>query len=86
MPFTSKISPFEIILSQDSHFETVAIPDLPNECLGVKFNALRLNKPQSLYSDIPGKLEDISITAIPYAFWQNREISEMTVFMPYYHK
>ena len=86
MPFTSEVSPFELILNQECRFETVAVPDLPEGCLGIKFTALRLNKPETLYSDTPGKLENISVTAIPYAFWQNREKSEMTVFMPFYHK
>ncbi|MBE6359652.1 MAG: glycoside hydrolase family 127 protein [Lentisphaerae bacterium] len=86
MPFTSEVSPFELILNQECRFETVAVPDLPEGCLGIKFTALRLTKPETLYSDTPGKLENISVTAIPYAFWQNREKSEMTVFMPFYHK
>ena len=86
LPYDHEFTPAEVILSDDSKFQLAAADDLPGNCVEIRFNALRLTKPESLYSTVPGKLFDIQVSAIPYAYWQNRKKSEMVIFMPYYLK
>ena len=86
LPFTSELSPFELVLTPDSTFETVPLDSLLPGCLGIRFTAMRLHKPEALYTKEPPPLAGISAVAVPYAFWQNREKSEMTIFMPFYHR
>jgi DUF1680 family protein len=86
LPYDHEFTPAEVILSDDSKFQLAAADDLPGNCVEIRFNALRLTKPESLYSTVPGKLLDIQVSAIPYAYWQNRQKSEMVIFMPYYLK
>ncbi|MBO4512890.1 MAG: glycoside hydrolase family 127 protein [Victivallales bacterium] len=86
LPLTSEISPFELILTPESTFETFPMDDLVPGCVGIRFTAKRLHRPDALYSTHYERLTDTSAVAIPYSFWQNREKSEMTIFMPFYHQ
>lgn len=85
MPLTSEISPFELILTPGSGFDTFPLDTLLPGCIGILFTAKRLTRPDALYTKSAPRMGDVSATAIPYAFWQNREKSEMTIFMPFYH-
>ena len=86
MPLTSAVTPFELMLTPESTFRTFALDSLAPGCVGIEFTAQRLRKPAELYTTKPASLTAASAIAIPYAFWQNREESEMTIFMPFCHR
>ena len=64
-------------------FETFPLDSLVPGCLGIRFTAKRLRRPERLYTTERSPLTDAEAVAIPYALWQNREKSEMTIFMPF---
>ena len=83
LPMDSPVSPFELSFDPDSEFSLVPMDELFPGCVGISFDARRLVKPAELYSTVKPRVEECRVTAIPYALWQNRELSEMTVFMPF---
>ena len=85
MPFSSELTPFELALTPESVFTTCPMDPLFPGCIGIGFTAKRIRRPDRLYTTALPLLTDAAATAIPYAFWQNREESEMTIFMPFLH-
>lgn len=84
-PHDSELSPFEILLDDESNFELTDL-DIPEiKCKAVKFDALQIKMPEKLYSAEKPQIRKTSALAIPYALWQNRGEVEMTVFMPCNH-
>ena len=86
MPLGSETTPFDLVLTPESRFRTVPLDSLAPGCVGIEFTAGRMHKSAELYTTKPVAVTGSSAVAIPYAFWQNREESEMTVFMPFYHR
>ena len=86
IPFGSEISPFEIRLDDQIEFQVTEVENLPVRCKSLTFEAWRCPAPEKLYSTSVSKPQQVAVEAVPYAFWQNREKSEMTIFMPFYHK
>ena len=86
MPLGSETTPFDLVLTPESRFRTVPLDSLAPGCVGIEFTAGRMHKSAELYTTKPVAVTGSSAVAVPYAFWQNREESEMTVFMPFYHR
>ena len=87
LPMDSPFSPFELALTDETEFALVPAEGLPEGTPGIRFSALRFPRPGKLYTAaLPAAPERVTVTAIPYALWQNRGCSEMTVFMPFIPK
>ena len=83
-PLDKQFSPFELAITRNTEFEIVPVSGLQKGTKGIQFHALHFSRLQKLYSESsPRFSEKVPVTAIPYALWQNRDFSEMTIFMPY---
>lgn len=69
-------------LSDDSHLEMVEMPGFPGPARAIRTAGSRL-VPQgsSLYVREPPESQDVTITAVPYHLWGNRDPGEMTVWL-----
>ena len=80
------VSILEVHASGDMQFETRQEKDLLGGVTVVKGKARRIveeNHSESLYFDVGNEREeDLDITLIPYYAWNNRGITEMTVWLP----
>jgi DUF1680 family protein len=83
LPYDSKYSPFELQIPAEAEFTLTDVPGLLPGTKGISFTA-RAGKlsGKELYDAEALQIDEFPVTAIPYALWQNRELSEMSVFLP----
>ena len=73
----------DLCIASDSEFTPKPIPGLEAYGTAVECDGFVVEeRGKSLYSSAPRVLKSCRITAIPYALWQNRGETNMSVWLP----
>ncbi|MBQ6471246.1 MAG: glycoside hydrolase family 127 protein [Victivallales bacterium] len=84
LPQDSSSSPQDYRISLPLNAELSQADGLPEGTVAIRLTAERMTHPQTqLYSSEQPQYESCPIELIPYALWQNRAPSYMTVFLPW---
>ncbi len=81
LPNDVDVAPYQLTIPADAAFETVPVEGLLPGTLGIRFTACRRLPAPTLYSAATPSKEPYTVTAIPYALWQNRGPVRMDVFL-----
>ncbi|KJD34362.1 ATP-binding protein [Tamlana nanhaiensis] len=82
---SEKVNINQVVLDINSNFETKPITIKNREVLGITAKGFVENQDwdKALYKPLNLSKKAIDITLIPYYSWGNRNVEEMTVWMPY---
>ena len=81
LPADADFAPYELTVPAVASFSLVPVDGLQKGTLGIRFNAIRRIPSKQLYSNAAPMTELRTVTAIPYALWQNRGSVQMNVFL-----
>ncbi|MBP5638532.1 MAG: glycoside hydrolase family 127 protein [Victivallales bacterium] len=80
-PENAGYAPIELSVPANANFELVPVEALLPGTVGIRFTAQRRIPSSKLYSSEAPATEPKTVTAIPYALWQNRGNVQMSVYM-----